>query len=586
MQTIETRARYWANATIFDAATREEVAALLRANDTQELRERFGAELAFGTGGMRGLVGAGTALLNVYNIRKASCALGRYLRAQLPGKVLTVAVAYDTRRHSRLFAETACTTLAALGIRTLLAQEPCPVPTLSFMVRHFKCQAGICVTASHNPPAYNGFKVYWQHGGQVVPPHDHGIITEFKKISDYSSIALLTYQDAQRQQLITMIDDSIDDLHSASLAALARGNDAEVRAVYSPLHGTGARPVMRALARLGYGDVQVVIEQRAADADFSTVASPNPEDPQALQLAVQLAQATNAELVLATDPDCDRLGVMVRDGEEYRRVDGHQLLVLALEYVLSAAQAAGELRPDHLVVRTVVTTELVDAIAAYYGVQCEATLTGFKWIGQLIEDYETGSKRPYRRFLLGGEESFGLLYGREVRDKDGIAACCLAMKMTAHFKTQGKGWFEVLDEIYLRHGVYHHELLSFTLPGLDGKAKMTELLAKLRRDPSCIAPQPVQQVIDYSSGEVRVWRDGQPTAGKAVKLPVTNMLQFILADGTKLSVRPSGTEPKIKFYLALALDVPDGAALPHIKQECVAQVAELAQHLRALVPQS
>ena len=566
---INKRARYWANATLFDAATREEVAELLRVGDEKELQERFGAELEFGTGGMRGLVGAGMARLNIYNIRKASCALGRYLQAQFPDQTLSVAVTYDTRRHSRLFAETACTTLAALGIHTLLTQEPSPVPTLSFMVRHFQCQAGICITASHNPPDYNGFKVYWQHGGQVVPPHDHGIITAFKQISTYDSIALLPYQDAQRQQLITTIDDSIDDLHSAGLASLARANDDEVRAVYSPLHGTGARPVMRALARLGYSDVQVVTEQREADANFSTVASPNPEDPRALQLAAQLAQATHADLVLATDPDCDRLGVMARDGKALRRVDGNQLLVLALEYVLSAAKTANALRGDDLVVRTIVTTELVDDIAAHYGVQCEATLTGFKWIGQLVEDYETRKKRPYRQFLLGGEESFGLMYGRDVRDKDGIAACCLAMKMTAHFKTQGKGWFAVLDEIYLRHGVYHHELLSFTLQGLDGKEKMNELFAKLRRDPSCIASQPVQQVIDYSTGRVRA-------------LPATNMLQFVLADGTQISVRPSGTEPKIKFYLALKRDVPDASALPRIKQECMTRAEELMQHLHTL----
>ncbi len=565
--TITQRARYWANAAVFDAATRAEVAELLLAGEAGELSERFGAELEFGTGGMRGLVGAGTARLNVYNIRKAACALGRYLRSQFADQQLAVAVTYDTRRHSRLFAETACATLAALGVRTRLTQTPCPVPTLSFMVRHFKCHAGICVTASHNPPDYNGFKVYWQHGGQVVAPHDHGIITEFKKISDYGSIACLSYQDALRQQLITTIDASIDDLHSAGLAALARGNDDEVRAVYSPLHGTGARPVMRALAQLGYGDVLMVTEQSEADADFSTVTSPNPEDPQALQLAVRLAQATRAELVLATDPDCDRLGVMVRAGEAYRRIDGNQLLVLALEYVLAAAKAAGELRADDLVVRTVVTTGLVDAIATHYGVQCETTLTGFKWIGRLIEDYETGGIRPYRRFLLGGEESFGLLYGRGVRDKDGIAACCLAMKMTAHFKTQGKGWFEVLDEIYLRHGVYHHELLSFTLPGLDGKAKIAELLAQLRRDPSLIAAQPVQQVIDYSTGKMST-------------LPATNMLQFTLADGTQISVRPSGTEPKIKFYLALRREVPDATALPRIKQECVEGAARLSQHLQ------
>lgn len=568
--TIKRRAHYWATSPTFDATTRAEVAALLTAAKDEELRERFGAELEFGTGGMRGLVGAGSARINVYNIRKAAHALGKYLQAEHGQATLTVAVSYDTRHHSRLFAEAACATLAALGIRTLITSQPRPVPTLSFMVRHFQCQAGICVTASHNPPTYNGFKVYWQHGGQVVPPHDRGIIAQFTSISDYDSIATLAYRRAQQRQLVTAIDESIDDLHSAALSALARGEDDDVRAVYSPLHGSGAIPVPRALARLGYDKVQVVAAQQQADGDFTTVASPNPEDPQALQAAVALAKETDAELVLATDPDCDRLGVMVRDGKDYRRVDGNQLLVLALEYVLSTAQTAGELRGDELVVRTIVTTELVDAIANFYGVCCEETLTGFKWIGQLIEDYETGRRKPYRRFVCGGEESFGLLYGRSVRDKDGIAACCLAMKMTAHFKRQGKGWLDVLDEIYRRHGVYHHELLSFAFPGLDGKAKIAQLLTTLCHTPARIAPLAVRQQRDYRRGNVRA-------------LPATNMLEFLLEDGTKISVRPSGTEPKIKFYLALRRAVPDATALPHIKRACATQAAQLKQHLTAFV---
>ena len=567
---VNQRAQYWATAEVFADKTRAEVAALLRADDRAELQERFGAELEFGTGGMRGLVGAGTARLNIYNIRKAACALARYLREQFPAATLTVAVSYDVRLHSRLFAETACATLAALGVRCLLTTQARPVPTLSFMVRHFKCQAGICVTASHNPPAYNGFKVYWQHGGQVVPPHDEGIIAQFKKITSYADIPTLPYTEAVQQQLITPIDDSIDALHSKTLVTLARGTDTDVRAVYTALHGTGAVPVTKALHQLGYHQVQVVEAQHNADGTFPTVASPNPEDPQSMQLAVQLAQQTQAELVMATDPDCDRLGVMVREGNTYHRIDGNQMLVVVLAYVLGAGRAANTLQADDLVVRTVVTTELVDALAAFYGVQCEETLTGFKWIGQLIEAYETGDKKPYRRFLCGGEESFGLLYGRGVRDKDGIAACCLAMKATAYFKTQGKGWLQVLDEIYLRHGVYHHDLLSFTLPGLDGKTTMAKLIDSLCRNPARIAPIAVQQVSDYRHQQVR-------------NLPTTNMLQFSLADGTKINVRPSGTEPKIKFYLALKRDVPSPAALPRIKQECATQADKLKLHLQALL---
>ena len=567
---ISQRARYWATAEVFADETRAEVAALLRANDRTELQERFGAELEFGTGGMRGLVGAGTARLNIYNIRKLACALGAYLHTQFPAVTLKVAVSYDVRPHSRLFAETACATLAALGVRCLLTTQARPVPTLSFIVRHFECQAGICVTASHNPPAYNGFKVYWQHGGQVVPPHDDGIMAQFKKITSYADIATLTYAEAVQQQRITPIDDSIDTLYGKTLTALARGTDTDVRAVYTALHGTGAVPVTKALSQLGYHQVQVVETQHDADGTFATVASPNPEDQQSMQLAVQLAQKTQAELVMATDPDCDRLGIMVREGNTYRRIDGNQMLVVVLEYVLGAGRAASTLQTDDLVVRTVVTTELVDAIAAFYGVRCEETLTGFKWIGQLIEAYETGDKKPYRRFLCGGEESFGLLYGRGVRDKDGIAACCLVMKATAYFKTQGKGWLQVLDEIYLRHGVYHHDLLSVALPGLEGKTTMAKFIDSLCRNPARIAPIAVQQVSDYRHQHVR-------------NLPMTNMLQFLLADGTKISVRPSGTEPKIKFYLAMRRDVPSPTALPRIKQECATQANQLKQHLQVLL---
>ena len=316
--------------------------------------------------------------------------------------------------------------------------------------------------------------------------------------------------------------------------------------------------------------MQVVAAQRSAAGDFPTVTTPNPEDPQAMQLAVQLAQEISAELVLATDPDCDRMGVMVRDGATYQHIGGNQMLVLFLEYLLRTAHAAAALQPHDLVVKTIVTTELINAIAAFYGVQCETTLTGFKWIGQLIEDYETGRKLPYRRFLFGGEESYGLLCGRAVRDKDGIAACCLAMKMSAYFKTLGKSWFDVLDEIYLRHGVYHHELLSFTLPGLDGQTKMAQLLTSLCQTPAHIAPLAVREMLDYRRGDVRA-------------LPATNMLEFLLEDGTKISVRPSGTEPKIKFYLALKRDVPNATALPHSKRACATQAAQLKQHLTEFV---
>lgn len=578
---IRRQANYWATSESFDAATRAEIKQIL--GNEEELRERFASDLEFGTGGMRGIVGGGTNRINVYNIRKAALALGKYLQSEWQKETITVAVSYDSRTHSRSFAEATCATLAAIGIRTLITKKLRPVPVLSFMVRHFGCQAGVCVTASHNPPQYNGFKVYWRHGGQVIPPHDTGIITEFKKITDYGKIALLPYPEALAAKLVTEISEEIDDLFISHLSSLHRGNDREVRAVYSPLHGSGLTPIMKACQYLNYKDIHVVAAQRDADGNFPTVSSPNPEDSQAMQLAVELATKIDADLVLATDPDCDRLGVMVREGDSYHHLDGNQLLCVLLEYVLTAARNAGELTAQDLVVRTTVTTELVDAIASFYGVHCAETLTGFKWIGELIENHETGKTSPRRRFLYGGEESFGLLYGRSIRDKDGIGACCLALKATAHFKTRGQGWFDVLDEIYLRHGVYHHELMTFTLPGLEGKTKIEKLLADLRRDPTSVGSFPVHKVIDYRSGEVREKKAGKLVLRGKVSLPKSNLLQFLLPEDTKISIRPSGTEPKIKYYIAVRKDVPDAMSLPQIKAACAARAAAVKDAIALLV---
>ena len=560
------KANYWATSSVFDSATREEVQRII--DDDLEVEERFAADLDFGTGGLRGLVGAGTNRINVYNIRKASLALARYLHRQFPDRQLTVAVTYDSRQQSRIFAEASCEILAGQGIKPLITAEIATVPLLSFIVRHYRCQAGICITASHNPKDYNGFKVYWQHGGQVVPPHDRGIIEEYNSITNYD-LPKIDFANSGYQQIGREIYQPFID----SFSTLARADLDDVKLVYTPLHGAGFVAVSEALARLGYHDVAVVEQQQTVDGNFSTVTSPNPEEPASMSLAVELARSNNADLVLATDPDGDRLGVMCRDGDNYRRLDGNQLLCLLLDYLL----ARSKLTAQDLVVTTIVTSRLFAEIANHYRVHVGTTLTGFKWIGQLIEDYETGKITPYRRFIFGGEESFGMLYGRTLRDKDAVSACCLAAQMSCYLRTHGnKSWFDALDDLYRRHGVYHTELVSRTLPGLAGKKKIAEVINKLRDSPQQLAGYPVQKMIDYSSGEVKQLHGGKlVSAGEKITLPQSEVLQFFLEDNSRISVRPSGTEPKIKFYIETHGQVAESMTLMQVKENCYRRAMEL-----------
>ena len=559
------KATYWATSSTFDSATREEVKQIL--DDDLEIEERFATDLDFGTGGLRGLVGAGTNRINVYNIRKASLALARYLQQQFPDRQLTVAIAYDSRQQSRVFAEATCEILAGQGIHSLITAEVSTVPLLSFIVRHYRCQAGVCITASHNPKEYNGFKVYWQHGGQVVPPHDRGIIEQYNSISDYD-LAKIDFEKSGYREIGREIYQPFID----SFSKLARAELDDVKLVYTPLHGAGFVAVSEALARLGYHNVAVVEQQQTIDGNFSTVTSPNPEEPASMSLAVELARNNDAELVLATDPDGDRLGVMCRDGGDYRRLDGNQLLCLLLDYLLAESQ----LTAQDLVVTTIVTSRLFTKIANHYHVHVDTTLTGFKWIGQLIEDYETGKKTPYRRFIFGGEESFGMLYGRTLRDKDAVSACCLAAQLTCYLRTHGKkSWFDALDDLYRRHGVYHTEMVSRTLPGLAGKKKIAEMIAKLRDNSQQLAGCPVQKMIDYASGEVRKLEGGKPvSANEKITLPRSEVLQFFLEDNSRISVRPSGTEPKIKFYIETHGQLDSSMNLAQVKEDCYRRAME------------
>lgn len=578
---IRARAQYWATAPVFDAATRQEVANLLAADDTSGLTDRFYRDLEFGTGGMRGLLGAGTSRMNLYNVRKATTALASYLRDAVGGEGLKVAISHDSRRFSRDFAQAAAEVLAAHGIQALITKELRPVPMLSFMTRHWQCQAGICVTASHNPPDYNGYKVYWSTGGQLVPPHDQAIIDRYGAIKGYDDLRHMPYAEGLAKQLIREIGSELDEAYFARVRDLSRYNDGRqnFKIVYTPLHGAGLYPVTEMLRRFGFKDVLVVPEQERPDGAFPTVKSPNPEVPAALDMARALARRVGADLILATDPDCDRIGMEIRVGDDFFRPNGNQIGCLLNEFVLAAAKGQGRLPPAPLVIKTIVTTDLQADLAAEYGVSCEETLTGFKWICQLIEDYATGARQPRRQFVCGGEESYGFLADSFVRDKDGVIACCLAAEMVAHYKAQGRNVIQVLDAMFTRHGVYHETLADLTLPGKDGAEQIAAMMARLRaQPPTAIDGIGVDKLRDFERRqEFRLTAAGLVPAGD-LPLPHSNVLQFILIDGTKVSVRPSGTEPKIKFYVSVkdpAGRGQHGEALERIKAKCRERAARI-----------
>jgi phosphoglucomutase len=582
------RAKYWATAPVFDAQTRSEIAQLIETGNAKELDDRFYRDLEFGTGGLRGILGAGTARMNYYNIRKAACALAQYVQAAYPNKSNSIAIAYDSRRFSREFAQATAEVMAAHRIKTYITKELRPVPMLSFFVRHFGCAAGVCVTASHNPPEYNGFKVYWTTGGQVVPPHDAEIIRRYNGITDYESIPSMPFEQAERAGLVEFIGEDIDRLYFDKVAGLslrAQGRN-DFKIVYTPLHGSGAYPVSECLRRFGFEKVWVVPEQEKPNGNFPTVKYPNPEEPDALKMAVDLAKKVGADLVLGTDPDSDRVGIVIREGNDYLFLNGNQIGCLLIEYYLSALKETGKMPPNALVIKTIVTTELQDAIAKHYGADVEDTLTGFKWMCQLIEDYESGKRLPYKKYVCGGEESFGYLFDSFVRDKDGVISCCMAAEMVAYYKSKGLGVTQVLDQIFRRHGVYQESLKTVTLPGKEGAEKINAMMQRLRANPPReIGGVSVEILRDIKTSAEYSFEAGKMQKIRSLTLSSSDVLQFILKDGSKVSARPSGTEPKIKFYVsvreAVRPDISD-AELRKVKQNCLQRIAAIESQFTQL----
>lgn len=541
----------WLNNPYFDEDTKAELRAI--ADDENEIKERFYTELEFGTAGLRGVIGAGTNRMNIYVVRKATQGLANYI-ASVNGQSKGVAIAYDSRRMSPEFANEAALCLAANGIKAYIFEALRPTPELSYAVRKLGCIAGINITASHNPPEYNGYKVYWEDGAQITPPHDTGIMAEVKAITDYSTLKTMSREDAEKAGLYEVIGQAIDDsyieelksqvLHMDSIKAMAK----ELKIVYTPLHGTGNIPARRVLKELGFENVYVVPEQELPDGNFPTVSYPNPEAAEAFELGLKLAKEVDADLVLATDPDADRLGVYVKDSKtgEYHPLTGNMSGCLLADYEIGQKKELQGLPEDGALIKTIVTTNMADAIARYYGVRLIEVLTGFKFIGQQILGFETSGKGTY---LFGFEESYGCLIGTHARDKDAIVATMALCECAAYYKTKNMTLWDAMIEMYERYGYYKDSVKSITLKGIEGLAKIQEIMDTLRKNPPT-------QVGDYKVTSFRDYKEDKITNLETKEvcptgLPKSNVLYFDMTDDAWLCVRPSGTEPKVKFYYGI-----------------------------------
>ena len=551
----------WCTDNYFDEDTKKELLAL-QGNDA-EIEDRFYRQLEFGTGGLRGVIGAGTNRMNIYTVRQATQGLANYIISQ-NGQDKGVAIAYDSRIMSPEFSDEAALCLNANGIKTYRFESLRPTPELSFSVRELGCIAGIVITASHNPREYNGYKVYWEGGAQITPPHDKNILAEVAKVTDFSQVKTMMKSEAEAAGLYHTIGKEMDDrymeelkkqsIHPEIIKAMAK----DIKIVYTPLHGTGNLPVRRVLKELGFENVYVVKEQELPDGNFPTVSYPNPESPKAFELALKLAKEVDADIVLATDPDADRLGVYVKDTKsgEYIPLTGNMSGSLLCEYVLSQKQANGKIPADGQVVKSIVTTNLVDAVAKNYGAELIEVLTGFKWIGKQVLKNEQEGKGTY---LFGMEESYGCLIGTYARDKDAISATAALCEAAAYYKEKGMTLWDAMVEMYEKYGYYKDEVKSIGLKGIEGLAKIQEIMEYFRaHTPSDFAGHKVLAVRDYKADTVKDLATGEV---KPTGLPSSNVLYYELEDNAWLCVRPSGTEPKIKFYYGVkGTSLEDAAA--------------------------
>lgn len=538
----------WLGNSCFDEATKAELTAIR--DDENEIKERFYQELEFGTAGLRGIIGAGINRMNVYTVRKATQGLANYI-LKVGGAEKGVAIAYDSRRMSPEFADVAALCLNANGIKAYVFESLRPTPELSFAVRELKCIAGINITASHNPPEYNGYKVYWEDGAQITPPHDTGIMAEVKAVTDFASLKSMDKTEAVQAGLYHVIGAEVDDRYIAELKKQVKHQDCidaaqkDIKIVYTPLHGTGNIPARRILKELGFENVYVVPEQELPDGEFPTVSYPNPEAAEAFELALKLAKEKDADLVLATDPDADRLGVYVKDSRtgDYITLTGNMSGCLLADYEIGQMKELNGLPEDGALIKTIVTTNMADAIAEHYGVKLIEVLTGFKYIGQQILGFEHNRKGEY---LFGFEESYGCLIGTHARDKDAIVATMALCEAAAYYKTKNMTLWDAMMAMYEKYGYYKDDIQSITLKGIEGLKKIQEILDTLRNNtPEKFGKYKVLSARDYKLDTIRDMTTGEV---KPTGLPSSNVLYYDLEDNAWLCVRPSGTEPKVKFY--------------------------------------
>ncbi len=542
----------WLNGSCFDEQTKAELKAI--ENDESEIKERFYKDLEFGTGGLRGIIGAGTNRMNIYTVGKATQGLADYILENNPqGAQMGVAIAYDSRNMSPEFARKTGLTLCANGIKAYVFESLRPTPELSFAVRHLGCTAGVVVTASHNPPEYNGYKVYWQDGGQVPYPRDEAIIEKVNAVAGFDAVKTMDYDEAVSKGLYVTIGSEVDDEYIKNVKAQSLNPEIvsktadSLKIVYTPLHGTGNLPVRRVLKETGFKNVYVVPEQEMPDGNFSTVGYPNPEDPKAFTLAIKLAKEIDADVIIGTDPDCDRVGVVVKDSKgEYIVLTGNMTGALLTNYMLSQRKEKGILPANGAVIKTIVTTEMIRPIASEYGVKLFDVLTGFKYIGEKIKQFEeTGDYT----FVFGFEESYGCLSGTYARDKDAVVASMLIAELTAFYKNQGKTLYDGLIELYEKYGYYREGITSITLKGIEGVEKIKYIMDTLRKNPPKeFLGNNVMWLRDYTQSEFKNLITGETEKNT---LPSSNVLHYTLENGDWVCVRPSGTEPKIKIYYGI-----------------------------------
>jgi phosphoglucomutase len=564
---IQARVNVWTSGN-YDQATKDAISAL-QANNEDELADAFYRNLEFGTGGLRGVMGVGTNRINKYTIGMATQGFANYLKKTYGDAEIKVAIAHDSRNNSRFFAETTAHVFAANGIKVFLFEALRPTPELSFAIRHLGCNAGVVCTASHNPKEYNGYKAYWNDGGQLVPPHDKNVIKEVEAVSGIDEVKW-SGGDAN----ISILGEDMDNAYINMVKGLSVYPDViarqkDLKIVYTPIHGTGITLVPEVLKAFGFNNVTIVEEQATPDGNFPTVAYPNPEESATMGIGLKLAKELDADILLGTDPDADRVAIGVKNHHgEWVLMNGNQTAVLACNYMMEARKAKGIAQPNDMVITTIVTTQMINDLAAGYGVACYNVLTGFKWIAELIK-----AKAGQENYIIGGEESFGLMIGDQVRDKDAISAVALMCEMAAYAKDQGLTLFDKMIELYQQYGFYYETLISITKKGMNGQKEIADMMNGYRNNPpATIDGSKVVQLLDYE-----LQQGSNPATGETwpIHLPKSNVLQFITEDGSKISARPSGTEPKIKFYFSVKTSLANKAAFDSTFAQLEAKIARI-----------